>query len=85
MEGITDDVEMGDGEAKKVDDDDAAEMMVVKLDTEEKTRSGVNPEEYDNADPKDYGIEVESDDEYKYRESPYFSSFISLWTVSNYI
>ncbi|XP_030829615.1 uncharacterized protein LOC582863 isoform X1 [Strongylocentrotus purpuratus] len=66
MEGITDDGE-GDGEeVKKSDDDDAAEMMVVKLDTEEKTLGRVNLEEYDDADPKDFGIEVESDDEYKY-------------------
>eukprot|EP00057_Strongylocentrotus_purpuratus_P022307 XP_011676781.1 PREDICTED: uncharacterized protein LOC100892195 [Strongylocentrotus purpuratus] len=67
MEGITDDGE-GDGEEvkKSDDDDDAAEMMVVKLDTEEKTLGRVNLKEYDDADPKDFGIEVESDDEYKY-------------------
>ncbi|XP_041465232.1 uncharacterized protein LOC121415911 isoform X1 [Lytechinus variegatus] len=64
MEGITDDADGDREEMKKLDD--AAEEMIVRLDTEEKTRSRVNPEEYDNADPKDFGIEVESDDEYKY-------------------
>ncbi|XP_072175940.1 uncharacterized protein [Diadema setosum] len=59
-------------EGKDVDDDDAAEEMVVKLDEGENVRvtttttTTIMGDEYDNADPKDFGIEVESDDEYNY-------------------
>ena len=75
-EGINED----DGESSKVKkvEDSTKEMMETRIETEERVRSHLLADQFEGADPKDYGIEVESDDEYKYRKF-YFP--VLLYTV----